>query len=190
MSFFEEAQTVRGNGSTPTPTPLTTYYVLFFIQLSTRPVKIAGITINPNTAWMMQRGRNITDSETGMLPGKRKLIIDRDTKYCQDFRHLLEHSGTKIIRLPPRSPNLNAFAERVVGSVKAECLNRLIFFGEASLRRALGEYTAHYHHEPNHQGMGNQILIPSANDQPYSAGPIRGHPRMGGMLNYYDRVAA
>ena len=112
---------------------LTTYYVLFFIQLSSRIVKIAGVTINPDESWMKQMGRNMTDEENGMLAGKRKLIIDRDTKYCQDFRLLLEGSGTSIIRLPPRSPNLNAYAERFVGSIKAECLNRLIFFGEALL---------------------------------------------------------
>ena len=169
---------------------LTTYYVLFFIQLSTRTVKTAGITTNPNTAWIIQIGRNMTDVETGMLLGKRKLIIDRDTKYCHDFRQLLEQSGTAVIRLPPRSPNLNAYAERFVGSIKSECLNRLIFFGGASLRRAVREFALHYHHERNHQGMENQILTPSANDEQYSTGPIRCHSRLGGMLNYYDRVAA
>jgi len=99
---------------------------------------------------MVQMGRNITDSEAGMLVGKRMLIIDRDTKYCEEFRRLLEQSGTAIIRLPPRAPNLNAYAERFVGSIKSECLSRLIFFGEASLRRALAEYMAHYHLERNH----------------------------------------
>ena len=147
---------------------LTTYYVLFFIQLSTRTVKIAGVTINPDAAWMIQIGRNMTDEENGMLLGKRKLIIDRDTKYCQDFRQLLEQAGTTIIRLPPRSPNLDAYAERFVRTIKQECINRLIFFGEASLRRALREYTVHYHHERNHQGMNNLRLVGAANDARYS----------------------
>ncbi len=147
---------------------LTTYYVLFFIQLSTRTVKIAGVTINPDAAWMIQIGRNMTDEENGMLLGKRKLIIDRDTKYCQDFRQLLEQAGTTIIRLPPRSLNFNACAECFVRSIKQECLHRLIFFGEASLRRALREYTAHYHHERNHQGMNNLRLVGAANDARYS----------------------
>ena len=168
---------------------LTTYYVLFFIQLSTRTVKIAGITINPDAVWMIQMGRNMTDEENGMLAGKGKLIIDRDTKYCQDFRQLLESSGTSIIRLPPRSPNLNAYAERFVGSIKAECLNCLIFFGEASLRRALREYTAHYHHERNHQGLDNRLI--AANDADFTNnGAIPRRSRLGGMLSYYYREAA
>ena len=169
---------------------LTTYYVLFFIQLSTRTVKIAGITINPDALWMIQMGRNITDSETDMLLGKRKLIIDRDTKYCKDFRELVEQAGTTIIRLPPRSPNLNAYAERFVRSIKQECLNRLIFFGEASLRRALREYATHYHHERNHQGMGNQRLNYASNDEEYLVGGVTNFARLGGMLNYYYRHSA
>ena len=171
---------------------LTTYYVLFFIQLSTRTVKIAGVTINPDAAWMIQIGRNITDEENGMLLGKRKLIIDRDTKYCHDFRRSLEQAGTTIIRLPPRSPNLNAYAERFVGSIKAECLNRLIFFGEASLRRALKQYTAHYHHERNHQGINNRLLNGAANDDRYAIEntDVACRSRLGGILNYYSREAA
>ena len=171
---------------------LATYYVLFFIQLSTRTVKIAGITINPDAAWMTQVARNMTDAELGMLQGQRKLIIDRDTKYCNDFRRLIEQAGTTIIRLPPRSPNLNAYAERFVGSIKAECLNRLIFFGEASLRRALREYTAHYHLERNHQGLNNRLLNGAANDDRYSTHntDIECRTRFGGMFNYYFRTAA
>ena len=171
---------------------LTTYYVLFFIQLSTRTVKIAGITINPDAVWMLQIARNMTDAEFGMLHGNRKLIIDRDAKYCQDFRQLLVQAGTTIIRLPPRSPNLNAYAERFVRSVKQECINRLIFFGEASLRRALREYTMHYHHERNHQGMNNLRLVRAANDDRYlfDNTDVKCRARLGGMLNYYFKEAA
>ena len=169
---------------------LTTYYVLFFIQLSTRVVKIAGITTSPNATWMLQMGRNMTDIEAGMLIGKQKLIIDRDTKYDKDFRQLLEQSGTAIIRLPPRSPNLNAYSERFVGSIKSECLNRLIFIGEASLLRAVREYTAHYHHERNHQGMGNRRLDCASNDDEYLDGGVTNRARLGGVLNYYHRRSA
>ena len=169
---------------------LTTYYVLFFIQLSTRTVKIAGITINLDAAWMLQIARNLTSDEVAMLNGNRKLIIDRDTKYCHDFRQLIEQAGATIIRLPPRSPNLNAYAERFVRSVKQECLNRLIFFGEASLRRALREYMAHYHLERNHQGMNNRRLDTAANDDFYQSGSVTKRTRLGGVLNYYYREAA
>ena len=140
----------------------------------------------------MQIGRNMTDVDSSMLFGKRKLIIDRATKYCKDFRQLLELAGTTIIRLPPRSPNLNAYAERFVGSIKAESLNRLIFFGEASLRRALREYTMHYHHERNHQGMNNLRLVRAANDDRYLIDntDVKCRARLGGMLNYYFKEAA
>jgi len=92
----------------------------------------------------------LVDEEAGVLQGKRYLIIDRDTKYAESFRRLVNGSGTSVIRLPPLSPNLNAYAERFVRSIKFECLNRMIFIGEASLRRAVAEYMAHYHAERNH----------------------------------------
>jgi putative transposase len=160
---------------------LTTYYVLFVIELSTRMVKIAGVTTNPDTAWMLQIGRNLIDSEDGLLAGKHKLIIDRDTKYCADFRNLLASAGCDIIRLPPRSPNLNAYAERFVGSIKSECVNRLIFFGEAS----------HYHSERNHQGMDNRLLLAAAaSDAQVAGGSVACRQRLGGLLKYYGRYAA
>ena len=87
----------------------------------------------------------------GSLHAKRYLIIDRDAKYSQQFRRLPEDSGTKVIRLPPMSPNLNAYAERFVRSIKDECLDRMIFVGQESLRRAVAEYMEHYHSERNHQ---------------------------------------
>ena len=168
---------------------LTTYYVLFVIELSTRCVRLVGITTNPNTAWMVQIGRNLIDSDDGPLAGKRKLIIDRDTKYCADFRNLLANAGCEIIRLPPRSPNLNAYAERFVGSIKRECLDRLMFFGETSLRRALREYAAHYQHERNHQGLGNKLV--AANEAEFgSNAAIARRSRLGDMLNYYHRESA
>jgi transposase InsO family protein len=169
---------------------LTTYYALFFIQLSTRTVEIAGITTQPNEAWMMQMGLNRTDSEAGMSAGKRTLIIDRDTKCCEAFRGLLEQSGTAIICLPPRSPNLNAYAERFVRSIKEECVQRLIFFGEATLRRALLEYVTHYHQERNHQGMNNRFLNSAANDAPNQSAEVSKRARLGAVLNYYYREVA
>jgi transposase InsO family protein len=86
----------------------------------------------------------VTDSQVGALHAKRYLIIDRDTKYSEQFRRLIRDNGTKVIRLPPMSPNLNAYAERFVRSIKDECLNRMIFIGQASLRRAAAEYMDHF----------------------------------------------
>ena len=141
---------------------LATYYVLFFIQLESRRVSLAGLTRHPTSEWMLQIARNATDENSGFLRGQRYLLHDRDAKYCAPFLDLLRSSGIRPLALPPRSPNLNAFAERWVGSVRQECLSKLILFGEASLRRALNEYTEYHHFERNHQGKGNLLLFPSS----------------------------
>jgi len=131
---------------------LVTYYVLFFIHLGSRQVYVAGVTPHPNEAWMMQVARNLTMEEWGFLAPGQYLIHDRDTKFCAAFQQIIDKAGVERVVLPPRSPNLNAYAERWVRSVKEECLSRLILFGEASLRHALTQYVAHFHHERNHQG--------------------------------------
>ena len=123
---------------------LVTYYVLFFIHLSSRQVHIAGVTPHPNEAWMVQMTRNVTMEEWGFLSPGQYLIHDRDGKYCPAFQQLIDAAGVKRVPLPPRSPNLNAYAERWVRSVKEECLSRLILFGEASLHHALTQYGAHF----------------------------------------------
>ena len=135
---------------------LATYYVLFFLQLVTRRVSLAGITRHSTEEWMTQMGRNATDEACGCLRQDRYVLHDRDS----EFRETLAAGGVKCLRLPPRSPNLNAFAERWVRSVKEECLSKLILFGEASLRRALTQFQEHYHAERNHQGKGNKRLFP------------------------------
>ena len=168
---------------------LTTQYVLFVIELATRRVALCGITPNPNEAWMLQVARNLMDSESGALLGKRHLIVDRDTKYSAAFRAFLAREGVEVIRLPPRSPNLNAFAERFVRSIKSECLSKLIPIGAPMLRRALREYMAHYHAERNHQGLHNR-LIASTPIQSSKTQRIDCRTRLGGMLRFYERAAA
>ena len=127
-----------------------TYYVLFIIELAKRIVHIAGITTQPNEGWMMQVARSLTDELSGCLMDKSHLILDRDSKYTTQFRRLIAESRTAVIRLPPRSPNLNAYAERFVRSIKEECLDRMIFVGQGALRRAVTEFVTHYHRERNH----------------------------------------
>jgi hypothetical protein len=140
---------------------LLTYYVLFVMRLETRSVHIAGVTTAPNGAYMKQVARNLTDVSDGFLLNSRYLIMDRDTKYTEEFRGYLDHEGVKPVRCPVRAPNCNAFAERFVRSIKEECLDRMILFGEASLHRALREYVLHFRSERNHQGVGpeNRILL-------------------------------
>lgn len=168
---------------------LVTYYVLFFIDIASRSVHIAGVTPHPDSAWMTQVARNIMAVGEGFLCGKRYLILDRDAKYSPEFCSFLVREGIDVIRLPPKSPNLNAFAERFVRSIKEECLNRMLFIGPASLRYAITQYMAHYHAERNHQGLKNRLLQPlCAVDELHAS--IERRPRLGGMLSYYYRHAA
>jgi transposase InsO family protein len=125
---------------------LATYYVLFFLHLETRSVTLAGITQHPTEEWTVQMARNAIDDIDGALLPVRFALHDRDTKFCNSFRTMLQSGGIRPILLPPRSPNLNAFAERWVRSIKTECLSKLILFGEASLRRTITEFLKHYHH--------------------------------------------
>ena len=115
--------------------------------------------------------------------------MDRDTKFCEQFRGILQTEGVEAVRLPPRSPNLNAHLERFFGSLKSEALDRMIFFGEKMLRNAAREFIQHYHHERNHQGLDNQLIEPGG-QATVSEGEIKCHERLGGMLRYYHRKAA
>jgi putative transposase len=124
---------------------LVTYYVLFFIHLGSRKVHVAGVTRHPDEAWMVQIARNVMMADCGFLSPGQSLIHDRDAKFCPAFQCTIDEAGVRRVVLPPRSPNLNAYAERWVRSVKEECLARLILFGECSLRYALSEYGSHYH---------------------------------------------
>ena len=168
---------------------LMTYYVLFFIELPTRAVRIGGITTNPAEAWMLQIARNACDVDDGVLSEGRKLLIDRDAKYSGDWRQFIEEQGVEVIRLPPKSPNLNAYAERFVRSIKDECLSRMIFIGEASLRHAVREFMAHYHAERNHQGLGNRLIRGGEPSVP-ACGAVDRRIRLGGMLSFYHHAAA
>jgi putative transposase len=169
---------------------LVTYYVLFFIHLGSRKVHIAGMTPHPNEAWMIQIARNVTMEQWGFLSPGQYLIHDRDGKYCPAFQQIIDTAGVKRVPLPPRSPNLNAYAERWVRSVKEECLSRLILFGEASLRHALTQYVAHFHHERTHQGKGNVLLFPTVSPHAERTGPLQCRERLGGLLKYYRSEAA
>jgi hypothetical protein len=139
---------------------------------------------------MVQIARNVTMADWGFLAPGQYLIHDRDGKFCPAFQYTIDAAGVTRVTLPPRSPNLNAYAERWVRSVKEETLSRLILFGERSLSYALAEYGTHYHRERPHQGKGNVILMPSTRADVPSDGLIGCRERLGGLLKYYDREAA
>jgi putative transposase len=164
------------------------YSVLVVMDLKTRHVEMAGIVCEAYEQWMIQVLRNLTDSVDGFLLGKTHLIMDRDPVFTAYFRGMLRNSGVNPVRLPRRSPNLNAFIERFIRSVKEECLDRVIPLGEAHLRELIGEYMAHYHIERPHQGLGGAFVQPS-NDH-MAIGPLVRRERLGGLLNYYYREAA
>ncbi len=168
---------------------LLTYYLLFAIKVATREVCFVGCTVNPTGEWMTQIARNLTDPFDGFLRGIRHVLMDRDEKFCEEFRTLLEKAGVNPVRLPPRSPNLTPHVERFMRSIKEECLLRMIFFGEDSLRNAVREYLVHYHQERNHQGLDNKIILP-AEEVGRTDGEIQCRERLGGMLRYYSRKAA
>ena len=157
-------------------------------ELSTRKVEIAGIASVANGLWMSQVGRNLTDAVDGILNGKRFLIHDRDPLFTTKFLDMLADVGVKSVKLPPRSPNLNAHAERFVRTIKESCLERMILFGEDALRHSIREFMAHYHLERNHQGLQNRLITPA--EQAIKCGDVQRRQRLGGMLNYYYREAA
>jgi hypothetical protein len=157
--------------------------------LSSRRVEIGGISPAANKLWMDQIARNLTDSVDGLLGGKRYLIHDRDPLFTDGFLGTLKDAGIESVKLPARSPNLNAHAERFVRSIKESCLERLILFGEDSLRTAVQNFVAHYHRERNHQGLANRLIRPDPAHRD-STGMIQCRERLGGTLNYHYRAAA
>jgi transposase InsO family protein len=172
-----------------TRTGLVRYLVLFVIDLQTRKINIAGIAPRPDGEWMQQMVRNLTDDEDGFLKDASHLIHDRDPLFTLAFREGLKSSGVTSVKLPARSPNLNAYAERFVRSIKSECLAQIIPLGERHLREVVKEYTKHYHVERNHQGLDNK-LIEDRRVGGNAKRDVECRERLGGILRYYYRRAA
>jgi len=177
--FTVEVLTLRG---------LVRYVVFFVMKLKTRRVAIAGITRQPDETWMTQVARNLTATGDGFLHGMQHIILDRDPLYTTAFRRLLRDSGVAPVVLPAWSPNLNAFAERFIESVKSECLDRMVLLGEGHLRAAVREFVHHYHEERPHQGLGNELIAPTTTV--IGTGQMKCRERLGGLLKFYYREAA
>jgi transposase InsO family protein len=161
---------------------------LFFLEIGTRRVHLAGCTAHPTAAWVAQQARNLAWSlrETGVPP--RYLIHDRDAKFPPAFDAVFATEGIAVVRTPYRAPTANAYAERWVRSVRAECLDHLLIVNEAHLRTVLASYTAHYNRARPHRGLNQQTPIPSARCDP--RGPVRRRDVLGGLIHEYDREAA
>ncbi|MGD8787326.1 MAG: integrase core domain-containing protein [Phycisphaerales bacterium] len=160
--------------------------VFFAMELATRKVRILGNKSDPNGKWMEQIARNITDCEDDFLKSKKYLIHDRDPLYTSKFAAILKSEGIESIKLPPKSPNLNAYAERFVRTVKEECLNHLILSSEKQLQYVLSEYLEYYHTGRIHQGVCRIIEPKYASN----TGEIFCIERLGGLLKSYHRKAA
>ena len=167
---------------------LVTHYVFFVIHHATRMVEIAGVTPNPGGNFMAQVARNLTDHVDGFLRDKKFLILDNDSLFAKQFCGTLEDAGVKIVRTAIQAPNMNAVAERFVGSVKRECLSKLILFGDSHLQRVLSSFTDHYHEQRPHQGLDNNLIKPQHGDPP-TEGDIVVDERLGGLLRSYRRAA-
>jgi transposase InsO family protein len=170
-----------------TPRGLITYYTLFVLDLRSRQVHVVGSTPTPDAWFMAQAACRLTDAVDGFLAGHRILICDRDTKWTDGFHRIVQGAGVRIVRTPVQAPNANAYAERFVRSIREECLDRLILFGERRLLRALDAFVAHYHRERNHQGLGNELIIHET--RPLWATQVRCRERLGGLLRYYHHAA-
>ena len=164
------------------------FFLLFFLEIGTRRVPLAGCTARPSAAWVTQQARQIawTLQEAGV--SARFLIRDRDAKFPAAFDAVCASEGVEVVRTPCRAPNANAFAERWVRSARAECLDQLLVAGEAHLRRVLAEYVAFDNHARPHQGIDQRC--PVALPAPARDGPVRRRDRLGGLLHDSYREAA
>ena len=167
---------------------LVTHYVLFVIHHASRMVEIAGVTTNPNGSFMAQVARNLTDGVDGFLRENRFLVLDNDSLFTKQFCSILGDAGCEVVRTAIRAPNMNAFAERFVQTVKRECLSKMILFGEQHLRRVLNEFVDHYHADRPHQGIGNR-RIAARDTEPPTGDRVVAEERLGGLLRSYRRVA-
>jgi hypothetical protein len=164
---------------------LTRYMVLVAIDYATRKVEIVGIIEQAHGRWMEQMARNLTDPFAGFLKNKKYLIRDRDPLYTDAFIEILRAGGVKAIKSMPLAPNFSPFVERFIRSIKYECLDRMLIFGEAHLRYIVENFINHYHHERSHQSLDNKIIDPP----PDGNGEIVCQERLGGLLKFYKRAA-
>jgi len=164
---------------------LRTIYVLFFIEISTRKVHMAGVTAHPDSAWVTQQARNLTIDER--LEGVRFLLRDRDTKFSGPFDEVFRTEGVGVIRTPIRAPRANAFAERFVRTVRRECLDHVLICGRRHLQWLLRTYVSHYTDERPHRGL--HLMPPSgrpAVDCPDPAAHVRRRDVLGGLIHEYS----
>jgi putative transposase len=164
-------------------------YVLFFIEIASRRVHLAGLTANPNGTWVIQQARNLLMDLDERAGGLRFLIRDRDTKFTAGFDDVFTSMGIKIIKTPPQAPRANAIAERWVGTARRECTDRMLIFGERHLRAVLTEYTRHYNQHRPHRSLKQRPPEPLPRVIDIQQARITRRKILGGLINEYSQVA-
>jgi putative transposase len=171
---------------------LKTLYALFFIEIGTRRVHLAGCTASPDAAWVTQQARQFAWHLQEREPGAvRYLLHDRDGKFAAGFDRVLASEGVEVVRTPVRAPNANAYAERVVRTMREECLDHLLILNRAHLTFLLRRYVDYYNHRRPHQGLGQQPPAPTTAPPSSPAAPerVRSRPVLGGLLRDYGVAA-
>jgi transposase InsO family protein len=164
-------------------------YVLFFVELASRRVCVAGVTAHPTGAWVAQQARNLLMELDERVATLRFLLRDRDSKFTSAFDAVFAADGIKVIKTPPRAPRANAVAERWVGTVRRECLDRMLILGERHLARALREYVAYFNRDRPHQSLGQATPEPLPGGQDHREGRVHAVPVLGGLHHAYRRAA-
>jgi transposase InsO family protein len=167
---------------------LRTIYVLFFLEVRTRKVYLAGCTPHPTSAWVTQQARNLAWLIQASALPVTLLVHDRDAKFPAAFDQVFASEGLQVVRTPPRCPWANGYAERWIGSVRAECLDHLLILNERHLQRVLATYITFYHERRPHQGLEQRCPVPLARSP--SEGAVRRRDLLGGIVHDYERVAA
>jgi putative transposase len=163
-------------------------YVLFFIELESRRVHVAGCTANPTGAWVTQQARNLTF--TGLFERGCFLVHGRDSKFTAAFHEVFRSQGIRVIQTPIRAPQANAYAERFVRTVRAECLDWLLILGRRHLERVLRCYSEHYNRERPHRALALLPPQPTDSGRPPTAGTVQRRDRLDGLIHEYHRAAA
>ncbi len=175
---------------------LKTLYVLFFIHLSTRQVVAAGVTANPDSAWVTQQARNVAIDLDQQDLSIQFLVRDHDAKFTRSFDEVFTSEGAKVLRTPVQAPRANAYAERWVATVRAECLDWTLVQGRRHLVQILRSYVRHYNQQRPHRGLALAVPnSPDSADPRQGSRPVRPHDVscrdvLGGLIREYHAVAA